>query len=103
MWLEDRRSEIRMIAIGAIKRNYAIWLAPMLVEELNDFHLINRQFAQDTLETVLNIKLSQAKYTYWLEPLQRTEVLGDVRKLVKQAAAEPLSRKWIPSVLETGE
>ena len=92
-----------MIAIGAIKRNYAIWLAPMLVEELNDFHLINRQFAQDTLETDLNIKLSQAKYTYWLEPLQRTEVLGDVRKLVKQAAAEPLSRKWIPSVLETGE
>ena len=103
MWLEDRRSEIRMIAMGAIKRNYAVWLAPLLVEELNDFHLINRQFAQDTLETVLNIKLSQAKYIYWLEPLQRTEVLEDVRELVKQAATKQLSLRFMPSVLETDE
>ena len=89
--------------MGAIKRNYAVWLAPLLVEELNDFHLINRQFAQDTLETVLNIKLSQAKYTYWLEPLQRTEVLEDVRELVKQAATKQLSLRFMPSVLETDE
>jgi hypothetical protein len=87
-WLADARSSTRMVAMGAVKRNRAKWLLPAVLGELNDFHLINRQFAQNTIETVLGVRLKDAGYQYWLDPPARGKVLPAVRATVNETLAQ---------------
>ena len=98
VWLTHRDPHVRLSAMGSVKQQRAQWLLPWVAMELHNPKLINRQFAQDTIESVLDWDLgSVADYSFWNEPSDRPKKIrmivdqlthrqGAQRKTSKQSA-----------------
>lgn len=69
----------------------ATWLLPSLARELDSERLIHRQFAQDTIETLLDCDLeAETGYRFWMTPDERAPVLRRVRGLIDERPAAPV-------------
>ena len=82
MWITDKRPEFRLVPLGAIKRRGSHWLAQEVVRQLDDSYVVHRQFAQNTLEQLLEKDLGRLGYHYWLTPTERQPVLQKLHDLV---------------------
>jgi hypothetical protein len=58
---------------------------PELIDALDDPHLLNRQFAQTGLESMLKIKLSDYDYRYYMSPPERRQAIARLRKALSDA------------------
>ncbi|QDT49019.1 Doubled CXXCH motif (Paired_CXXCH_1) [Symmachiella dynata] len=65
-WLRNSSSEAtRLIGVDALTKANAQWALTDLINALDDPYLINRQFAQQGLETMLDIDLDTLNYKYY--------------------------------------
>ncbi|WP_310820887.1 multiheme c-type cytochrome [Stratiformator vulcanicus] len=88
VWLQHDDYPVRLAAIGAAKRHDAKWLAPDIAANLDTGFLINRQFAQDTLEHLLDVDLHAAGYDFWMTPAERKQTLPAIRRRLAEAVRQ---------------
>jgi hypothetical protein len=84
-WLQNDFKSVRAIATDALTRTKARWALPELIDALDDPHLLNRQFAQTGLESMLKIKLSDYDYRYYMSPPERRQAIARLRKALSDA------------------
>lgn len=63
-WLKQEHEATRLVTFAAFARQNAKWGIPYLVDMLDDDYLLNRQFAQTSLERLTGADLNE-KYGYW--------------------------------------
>ena len=96
VWFGHDSDYVRLTALGAVKRERAAWLLPIAADELDSGRLIHRQFAQDTIESVLDCDLTtQTGYRFWMTPEQRAEILENVREFI-DTELEEAPREVVP-------
>ncbi|QEG43590.1 multiheme c-type cytochrome [Roseimaritima ulvae] len=79
-WLASENEAVRLVAIDAMRRNRDVWAAPQLIEMLDDPYLLNRQFAQQAVEEILEIDLKEYGYTFYMTPEERAEPIKRIRE-----------------------
>jgi hypothetical protein len=84
-YLHSENHHVRMVGSGAAGQEGARWLAADVVGELDSSRLIERQFAQQAIETLLEVDLEEATgYRFWMTPAERAAVLAKVRDFVTE-------------------
>ena len=67
-WLKNQNESVRLVAADALTREGARWALPELVEALDDEYMMNRQFARMGLERMLDVRLSDYGYQFYMTP-----------------------------------
>ena len=75
------RKLLSLIAAYALTTEDARWALPDLIDMLDDRFLLNRQFTQRGLERMLNIKLVDFGYRFYMTPEERRQPLGRLRTM----------------------
>lgn len=88
-WLKSDNSAVRLVATEAMARRRDFASLPLLLDALDDTHLINRQFAYKGLQEMLHTRLSDFGYRFYLTKEERREPLAKIRK--QFAAPRPRS------------
>ncbi len=84
MWLKHSHPATRLTAVAAFARQGARWGLPEMLPLLNDAYLLNRQFAQTSIEDLLNRKLDEAVgYWYHMDKLEREALRLQLEELIK--------------------
>lgn len=92
LFLAHEDDKVRLSIIGAVKRQQERWLLEDVAENLDSDFMIVRQFAQDTIDHVLGIDLeAETGYRFWMTPVERAEVLPQVKSLVADRVAQAAS------------
>lgn len=86
-WLDSKNSSVRLVAVEAMTRHRDFWALPQLLDALDDPFLINRQFAYKGLQDMLNVRLSDFGYRFYLMKEERQIPLARLRK--RFAVAKP--------------
>ena len=63
-WLKSEHPATRLVAASAMARENAQWGLPELVNMLDDEYLMNRQFTQTAVESLVDKKLNE-EFGYW--------------------------------------
>ncbi len=85
-WLKHTHAATRIAAVAAFARQKATWGTTALVPLLDDPYLLNRQFTQVSLESLLGRSLSETTgYRYYESETRRAEAI----KKLKALLAEP--------------
>ncbi|MCH7729664.1 MAG: hypothetical protein IH991_24805 [Planctomycetes bacterium] len=99
-WLESDEEAIRLVAADALTRTNSRWALPQLLNALDDPYMINRQFARIGLEKMLDVRLSDFGYRFYMTPKERREPLIFLRAQLiasesdeKPAVSEERSKK----------
>ena len=79
-WLRSDFEPVRLVAADALTRQRAKWALPELLKALDDPYLLNRQFAQTGLERMLDVKLQDFGYRYYMTPQERRGPLRQIRQ-----------------------
>ena len=82
-WLASRNSSVRMIAADSLVRTKSFWAVDSLIDALDDPFLINRQFAGKGLEQLLDIRLEDFGYQFYMTAEERIAPLKKLRKEVQ--------------------
>ncbi|WP_404307316.1 cytochrome c3 family protein [Neorhodopirellula lusitana] len=82
-WLASGNSSVRLIAADSLIRTQSTWAINDLLNALDDPYLINRQFAGRSLEQMLDIKLTDYGYQFYMTGDERRDPLGKLREEVK--------------------
>jgi hypothetical protein len=86
-WLKSEYESVRLVAVGAMFRENDRTALPDLLEALDDPYLLNRQFARKGVERMLNLRLIDHGYRFYMTPEERRQPLTDLRKLLLPAKA----------------
>jgi predicted CXXCH cytochrome family protein len=78
-WLKHEHESVRLVAAAAIRRRKAMWALPDLIDALDDQYLLNRQFAQKGLQDMLQIRLEDQGYRFYMTRDERREPLKEIR------------------------
>ncbi len=78
-WLDSKNPSVRLVAAEAMIRNRASWAMPRLLDALDDPFLINRQFAYKGLQEMLDVRLADFGYRFYMMPEERQKPLAQVR------------------------
>ncbi len=65
-WLASREPAVRLVAADALTRQRDRRALPQLINALDDGYLVNRQFAAHGLEHLLNVRLADVGYRFYL-------------------------------------
>ncbi|MEO2014656.1 MAG: hypothetical protein ABGZ53_09810 [Fuerstiella sp.] len=79
-WLKHEDQSVRLIAADALSRQQATWATGDLIDALDDPYLLNRQFTRKSLETMLDIRLSDYGYRFYMTPEERRAPLSRMKK-----------------------
>ena len=86
-WLESDNAAVRLVAAAALTRARDRKALPQLLEALDDPYLVNRQFAARGLEEMLNVRLSDFGYRFYLSGAERRGPLAGLRTKFSTAGA----------------
>jgi predicted CXXCH cytochrome family protein len=78
-WLESEREQVRLIAAHCLTEADARWALPDLLKSLDDPYLLNRQFARRGIEKMLDVKLEDFGYRFYMTPAERKQPLQLIR------------------------
>lgn len=78
-WLESGVPAVRLVAADALTRRRDRNALPKLIAALDDAYLVNRQFAARGLQRMLNIRLADAGYRFYLTRAEREAPLAALR------------------------
>lgn len=79
-WLASEHEATRLAGASALLRSEATWALPDLIEILDDPYLINRQFTQRGLERMLDVKLEDYGYRFYMAPEERSGPIERLRE-----------------------
>lgn len=79
-WLQSDNHAVRLIAADALTRTNSDWATRGLIDALDDPFLLNRQFARRGLERMLNVRLRDYGYEFYMTPEERAEPLERIRQ-----------------------
>lgn len=87
-WLASPHESTRLVASEAAARQKAGWMMPALVTQLDDPFLLNRQFAQTSLESLLGDSLDK-RFGYWfyMTPSERKPHIQQIRDAINATTA----------------
>jgi predicted CXXCH cytochrome family protein len=80
-WLQSEVRAVRLVAADALARSESRWALPELLQALDDDHLLNRQFAQIGVEKLLNIRLLDFGYRFYMIPEERLDPIQKLRDM----------------------
>lgn len=83
-WLQSDNEATRLVAVEALARSHARWALPEMLKILDDDYLLNRQFAMQRLEEMLELDMEQEfGYRHYQYASERAEPLRRIQaKLV---------------------
>jgi predicted CXXCH cytochrome family protein len=87
-WLESKNEAVRLVAVEALTRNRAGWALPRILDALDDPFLVNRQFAYKGLEDMLDVRLAEFGYRFYMTKEERQAPLIRVRTRFAAPARE---------------
>lgn len=79
-WIRSEHESTRLVAGAAIARQKATWALPLLIEQLDDPFLLNRQFALKEIQDWFGVDLSQAGYRFYDSREERQMALPAVTR-----------------------
>ena len=88
-WLTHEHEAVRLVATDAASRRNADWALPQVLDQLDDPYLLNRQFALMAIERMLDLKLSDFQYQFYMTEAERKEPLRRIRERLIDAADIP--------------
>lgn len=96
-WMNSDHPATRLVAASAMARENAQWGLPMLADMLDDEYLMNRQFSQTAVESLLNKKLNE-EFGYWYyatkgdrrDPIEKLKVFLSNPKLLRPASDDAI-------------
>jgi predicted CXXCH cytochrome family protein len=95
-WLKHRQEAVRLVATDAVARSGDRRLLPALIDLLDDPYLLNRQFARIGLESMLEVRLLDYGYRFYMTPQERREPITRLRARLlpspQPAAADQAAR-----------
>ncbi len=91
-WLDSKSEAVRLIAADSLTRHKAISALPRLVEALDDPYLLNRQFARIGVERMVDIRLEDFGYRFYMTPEERKEPLARLRQIFGEGKQPPALR-----------
>ncbi len=87
-WLKHPHEATRLAATDAMTKARAAWGLAALLDVLDDEYLLNRQFAQKGLEDMLDIRLIDWEYRFYMTAAERREPLARLRAALLQDPPE---------------
>lgn len=78
-WLHSENEAVRMVAADSLLRTSADWALDDLLEALDDSFLLNRQFARRGLERMLDVRLEDYGYRFYMTAEERAEPIARLR------------------------
>lgn len=78
-WLDSDNESVRLVAVEAMTRNRNLWATPRLVDALDDPFLVNRQFAYKGVQDMLNVRLADLGYRFYMMKEERQKPLAQIR------------------------
>lgn len=78
-WLHSANESVRLVAVEAMTRRRDLWALPRLLDALDDPFLVNRQFAYKGIQDMLNIRLADFGYRFYMMKEERQEPLDRIR------------------------
>jgi hypothetical protein len=78
-WLKSNNPAVRLVAAEALTRGKDLKALPRILDALDDPYLVNRQFAAKGLEEMLNHRLSEFGYRFYMMSEERRKPLADLR------------------------
>ena len=82
-WLTHDLEAVRLVATDTASRQNARWALPEIIDQLDDPYLLNRQFALMAVERMLDIKLSDFGYRFYMSQAERREPLNQIRQAMR--------------------
>jgi predicted CXXCH cytochrome family protein len=79
-WLASGDPAVRLVSADALTRRQDRSALPQLVEALDDPYLVNRQFAARGLERMLNMRLTDFGYRFFMTQAERRGPLDALRR-----------------------
>jgi predicted CXXCH cytochrome family protein len=83
-WLSDEQDFVRLVAVDALTRARDYKAVPQVLDALDDPYLVNRQFASKSLQTMLNIRLADFGYRFYMTSDERRGPLAEIRAKLLQ-------------------
>lgn len=78
-WLHSKEQSVRLVAVEAMARHNDRWALPQLLDALDDPLLVNRQFAFKGLQEMLNVRLTDLGYRFYMMKDERQKPLAQIR------------------------
>jgi hypothetical protein len=73
--------------VDALMRGRDRKALPQLLDALDDEHLVNRQFATKGLQDMLNVRLVDFGYRFYMTSVERRQPLAELRAKLLQGSA----------------
>lgn len=84
-WLASEHEATRLVAAEAAGRQKATWLLPAIATLLDDPYLLNRQFAQTSIERLVDKDLAKDfGYWFYMTKEEREQPISTIRTYIKQ-------------------
>ena len=87
-WLKSDNEAVRLIGADALARTVDPSYLPNLIKALDDEFLVNRQFARMGIERLLDRKLEEFGYRFYMMADERREPLERIREYVQDKLNE---------------
>ena len=87
-WLKSENQAVRLVAADALTRARDASALPALLDALDDAYLLNRQFARIGLEQMLNIRLLDFGYRFYMTSDERRAPLKRLRSALLPTSNE---------------
>jgi predicted CXXCH cytochrome family protein len=89
-WLRGKNESVRLVAAEALIRARDFRALPQLLDALDDPYLVNRQFAYKGLQEMLNVRLADFGYRFYMMGEERRKPLADLHaRFAPRGGAEP--------------
>jgi hypothetical protein len=86
-WLQSESEAVRLVGAEALTREDSRWALPELIEALDDPYLLNRQFATKGLQQMLDTRLEDFGYRFYMMPQERREAIRRIQEEFSSSAA----------------
>lgn len=84
-WLKQNHAPTRLVTAQAVADQQATWALPALLQMLDDPYLLNRQFAQVSVERLIGAQLDKRfGYWYYMTEQQRQPIVQSMQKTLGQ-------------------
>ena len=78
-WLESQSPAVRLVGADVLCRTGSEWALPELIGVLDDPFLINRQFTRRWLNNMLEVRLQDFGYRFYMTPEERRGPIAKIR------------------------
>ncbi len=78
-WLRSDKEAVRLVACESLVRDRDFKSLPLLCDALDDPYLVNRQFAYKGLQEMLNVRLADFGYRFYMSSAERAGPLAAIR------------------------